>query len=203
MKKIIIIIAILITAGAYVTPHTSKEIKEPVRVVETTTLKKPIETTHKEEKPVEPIYRGASSEPAAGVYAVYSDESMTRENIMGLINKQRVSHGLGKVATNQKLNVSACEKLDDMVKYDYWAHNSPSGVTPWHWFQVAGYNYSRAGENLAYGQSTPSATATQWMNSPAHRDNILGNFKEQGLCVKYVHFQGVSTYLTVSHFGSR
>lgn len=36
-----------------------------------------------------------------------------------------------------------------------------------------GLSYRSAGENIAYGQRTPSAVVTGWMNSSGHRANIL------------------------------
>ena len=32
---------------------------------------------------------------------------------------------------------------------------------------------TRAGENIAYGQSSPAAVVQAWMNSSGHRANIL------------------------------
>src|SRR6185436_5689145 len=44
-----------------------------------------------------------------------------------------------------------------------------------------GYNYSSAGENLAYGYPTSAEAVTGWMNSPGHRANMLnGTFSEVG-----------------------
>jgi uncharacterized protein YkwD len=40
-------------------------------------------------------------------------------------------------------------KANDMATLSYFAHTSPSGLTPWHWFAKANYVFSYAGENLA------------------------------------------------------
>ena len=37
----------------------------------------------------------------------------------------------------------------------------------------AGVSYRTAGENIAYGQSTPQQVMNAWMNSSGHRANIL------------------------------
>ena len=34
-------------------------------------------------------------------------------------------------------------------------------------------SYTRSGENIAYGQSTPQQVVNAWMNSSGHRANIL------------------------------
>lgn len=97
-------------------------------------------------------------------------------SVQGLLdgtNAQRTSSGLGSLHLNAQLSQAAQAKAANMVAEDYWAHTSPSGKTPWTFIAAAGYSYSTAGENLAYGFSTSSETITGWMNSPGHRANIL------------------------------
>jgi uncharacterized protein YkwD len=101
--------------------------------------------------------------------------------LLSSTNVQRTSNGIGALTLNSKLNASAQAKANDMVSKDYWAHNTPSGQEPWVFFDAAGYNYQKAGENLAYGFSTSDATVVGWMNSPSHRANILdGSYTEVG-----------------------
>lgn len=88
-------------------------------------------------------------------------------------NAQRAANALGSLALNATLNQAAQAKAADMAANDYWAHNSPSGATPWSFITAAGYSYQTAGENLAYGFNTSADTITGWMNSPGHRANIL------------------------------
>ena len=38
----------------------------------------------------------------------------------------------------------------------------------------------KTGENVAYGQATVESVMRSWMNSPHHRENILGDFSEIG-----------------------
>lgn len=46
--------------------------------------------------------------------------------------------------------------------------------------------YRTAGENIAYGQSTPAEVMNGWMNSSGHRANILkSDFKEIGIAAFY------------------
>ena len=90
-------------------------------------------------------------------------------------NSQRSSNNLSALSTNSALNAAAQAKANDMVSKDYWAHNSPSGDTPWTFITNAGYKYQAAGENLAYGFDNSSDTITGWMNSAEHRANILNS----------------------------
>ncbi len=148
----------------------------------------------------------ALSRGESGTFPRYTDNAMTIQNQMALINEERQDKGLKALLENKKLNDSACEKLEDMVEHSYWAHISPNGTRPWHWFKKVGYSYRYAGENLAYGQDNVKELISSWMESPTHRKNILSKqYKEQGACTSYVDFLGIGekTWLTVSHFGTQ
>jgi uncharacterized protein YkwD len=120
-----------------------------------------------------------------------------------LINNERAELGLPALIHSEALRASACAKLDHMVTYNYWSHDAPDGTEPWHFFDVVGYSYSKAGENLAYGQQSESEVITDWMESPTHRDNIVAEFTESGLCTRLEKYQGWTQTITVHHFGTR
>jgi hypothetical protein len=85
---------------------------------------------------------------------------------------------------DSQLGAAAQAKANDMVKRDYWAHNSPDGKTPWTFIASAGYQYQAAGENLAFGFNNAADTVTAWMNSTEHRANILNaNYQNVGFGV--------------------
>lgn len=107
--------------------------------------------------------------PATLAYA----SEMSAGALLSATNQERANNGLGPLTLNSKLNSSAQSKANDMVARDYWAHNTPDGQEPWIFFDAAGYQYQKAGENLAYGFGTSAATVTGWMNSPSHRANML------------------------------
>lgn len=117
---------------------------------------------------------------------------MSASSLLAGTNQQRAANGLGALAINATLNQAAQAKANDMVVNDYWAHTSPTGVTPWYWFSNVGYSYQTAGENLAYGFTSSSDTITGWMNSPGHKANILnGSFQEVGFgIVNAPNYQG-------------
>jgi hypothetical protein len=100
----------------------------------------------------------------------------TDVNISGLLqstNTQRQQSGKASLSLNTKLNSAAQAKANDMVARNYWSHNTPDGQEPWVFISNAGYDYQKAGENLAYGFTSSDETITGWMNSPTHRDNLL------------------------------
>jgi len=113
-----------------------------------------------------------SSQRNSPATLAYSTE-MSISSLLASTNSQRANNGLSPLSTNSKLNSSAQSKANDMVSRDYWSHNSPDGQEPWVFFDNSGYQYQKAGENLAYGFSTSDATVIGWMNSPSHRANML------------------------------
>ncbi len=100
---------------------------------------------------------------------------MSSYGLLTSTNSQRTSNGLKALQQNSTLTTAAQNKAADMAAKDYWSHNSPSGKTPWDFMTAAGYSYQTAGENLAYGFDSSSATVTGWMGSPEHRANILNS----------------------------
>lgn len=88
-------------------------------------------------------------------------------------NIQRSQNGEAALALNSKLAQAAQAKANDMAARNYWSHTTPDGVQPWQFISNAGYTYVAAGENLAYGFDTSSATVAGWMNSATHRANVL------------------------------
>jgi uncharacterized protein YkwD len=106
--------------------------------------------------------------------------SMNAAALLKDTNDYRSRSNLSTLHENDALDRAAQAKADNMIAQDYWSHVSPDGTTPWYYFQKVGYNYSVAGENLAYGFATSDQVVTAWMNSQEHRDNVLGNYQDVG-----------------------
>lgn len=116
---------------------------------------------------------------ARSVLAYATNVSPT--GLLTATNTQRTSNGKATLAANALLSAAAQTKAEDMVARDYWAHVTPDGKQPWWFITNAGYSYTSAGENLAYGFASSSDTVTGWMNSPSHKANLLsGSFTEVG-----------------------
>lgn len=122
--------------------------------------------------------------------------------LVELTNTDRKDNSLHELTVNPLLEKAAQMKADDMAAKGYFAHESPDGVTPWHWFNEAGYAFSFAGENLAVYFSDSAELEQAWMNSPAHRANILnGYFTEIGIGMAKGVYQGKETVFVVQEFG--
>lgn len=123
--------------------------------------------------------------------------------IVDLTNTDRQNNELHYLAVNPVLERAAQLKADDMAKKGYFAHNSPEGLTPWHWFKEAGYNFVYAGENLAVRFNDSVDVERAWMNSPGHRANILNtHFTEIGVAVAQGTFEGQTVIFVVQEFGA-
>lgn len=140
--------------------------------------------------------------PASGSVLAYAT-NVSVSDIITYTNNARAANGLGALSNNQKLNNSAQSKANDMIARDYWSHNTPDGTQPWWFFTQAGYNYSNAGENLAYGFSDSASTVDAWMNSAGHRANILGSYTEIGVGIASgANYQGGENTVVVAHYAT-
>jgi uncharacterized protein YkwD len=105
------------------------------------------------------------------------------------LNAERARHGLPRLKLNKKLSAAARRHARDMVRRDYFAHDSLGGGTFVDRVRRSGYlDGARSwslGENLAWGsheRSAPRAITSMWMNSPGHRANILSpSFRAVGI----------------------
>ncbi|GAB4027726.1 MAG: hypothetical protein Fur0011_6440 [Candidatus Microgenomates bacterium] len=129
--------------------------------------------------------------------------SITINEVVTATNSERIRAGLPTLSYSEKLADAARRKAANMLEEDYWAHNSPSGKTPWVWFKSAGYSYLYAGENLAKDFGSTDRMVAAWMASPTHRDNIVNaKYTEIGVAVVPGTLQGKDTMLVVQLFGT-
>lgn len=104
---------------------------------------------------------------------------MSAQTLLSDTNAQRANDHEAPLTLNSQLTAAAEAKAKDMATRNYWSHDTPDGRTPWSFITATGYNYQRAGENLAYGFSSASDTIAGWMNSAEHRANILDSYYSQ------------------------
>jgi len=130
--------------------------------------------------------------------------SITPEKVIDLVNAERAAQNLPDLALNGALAKAAENKVEDMIKNNYFAHTSPAGLTPWHWLEKNNYDYKYAGENLAMNFVNAESQDKAWMESQTHRDNILNqHYQEIGVAVAQGIIGGRATMVTVQEFGSR
>jgi hypothetical protein len=132
----------------------------------------------------------------------YAD--VTKTALIDLTNYERAKNSLPPLTENPVLSQAAHMKALDMAQNGYFNHISPSGVNPWHWFSLAGYNYRYAGENLAIGFVDSKEVQDAWTASPSHRANIINEkYREIGIAVLKANFQGNPATIVVQMFGTK
>lgn len=99
-------------------------------------------------------------------------------------NRERAGEKLAPLTLNDKLRAAASAHAKDMASNTFMAHEGSDGSTPAERVARQEYHYIRTGENVASGQREVEAVVKAWMNSPHHRDNILGDFTEIGVAME-------------------
>ena len=123
--------------------------------------------------------------------------------LVDLANQDRTANGEPSLKRNDQLDQAATLKAQDMATNQYFAHTSPSGVTPWYWFGKVGYYFTYAGENLAIDFSESTDVENAWLNSPKHKENIMSNnFTEIGIATAEGYYNGTKTTYVVQMFGT-
>lgn len=91
-------------------------------------------------------------------------------------NTIRTDHGRGALASQAALDSAAQFHADWLAENDQGGHSGANNSSPDQRMLAAGYPFGPGGimgENVAAGQGTIAAVMEGWMNSPAHRANIL------------------------------
>jgi uncharacterized protein YkwD len=114
------------------------------------------------------------------------------DEIVAADNGLRAQNGLPALAVNPLLAEAAQAHAENMARQDKYGDSGNDGhILDGHDFiyrlAQVGYQYSTAGEDVAYnyGYSDPTGQLiSQWFNSQGHRDNILrSTFTETGVGV--------------------
>ncbi|MGC4953603.1 CAP domain-containing protein [Actinomadura citrea] len=158
---------------------TGAEPKAAKTAKRSTVAKRPAKHTTKrppkKKRPTTPAPR--STAPGSGG----SGGGTLAQQVVSLTNAERAKNGCGALTVDSRLQAAAQGHSDDMVARDFFDHTNPSGKNPGDRITAAGYRWSTYGENIAYGQRTPAAVMSAWMNSSGHRANILNcRFKNIG-----------------------
>ena len=104
------------------------------------------------------------------------------KEVVRLVNEIRAMYLVKELTLNEQLCETARIKAQDMSDHHYLDHSSPTYGSPFDMMKSFGITYRTAGENIAMGYRTPQQVVDAWMDSTAHRTNILNsNFKEIGV----------------------
>ncbi|KAG7381471.1 hypothetical protein PHYPSEUDO_006011 [Phytophthora pseudosyringae] len=101
------------------------------------------------------------------------------------VNQARAAEGLPALCTNKKLQNAAQQHSDDQAANNYMDHTGTDGTSITDRVAQAGYDWSSVAENVAAGQPDVDSVMESWMNSPGHRENILGDYTMFGTAYAY------------------
>ncbi|MBC7593521.1 MAG: CAP domain-containing protein [Kineosporiaceae bacterium] len=109
------------------------------------------------------------------------EDTAFESRVLDLINKERAKGGLSALSYNAALDSAAEKHANQMATVKAMAHDGIGDGDPGERIRAEGFRNSW-GENVAVGQSTPEQVVAEWMNSPAHKRNIMDpNFKLSGI----------------------
>jgi uncharacterized protein YkwD len=151
MKKLILILALIVWVGFYVSHHQKPALAPKPSVNTPAPVLKPTEPHHD------------------------SPDTDFERQLFNLTNADRAANNLPALTYDSRLEHSAELKCADMVQYHYFAHDRGQGI-----FVFFPTGYAASGENLEQGTYPPATIEQAWMNSPLHRANILGHYDSVG-----------------------
>lgn len=109
--------------------------------------------------------------------------------VLEIMNQTRAENGLDALAVTQRLMDTAQLRAREIAVF--YSHTRPDGTICNTAYDQNGVNYLIGVENIAYGYDSPESVMEAWMNSPAHRENILSANIDW-------HYIGVGCFITDS-----
>jgi hypothetical protein len=89
-----------------------------------------------------------------------------------------------------------------MFTHQYFSHTSPQGIDAESMAHAMQYEYFLIAENIAFGNLSDSESVVgDWLNSPAHRANILNDALTRiGVAAQQGEFDGAPAWIVVQVF---
>ena len=121
----------------------------------------------------------------------YSDIEL---ETMKLINDYRVSIGLNPLEKINHISYKSEEHDFYMIDQKKASHD---GFTDRANNIMKVLGAKTVGENIAYNYNSPQAAVTAWLNSPAHKENIEGNYTHFGISIREDASTGKKYYTNI------
>jgi uncharacterized protein YkwD len=110
-----------------------------------------------------------------------ASDDTTAADLIAAHNKERAERKLPPLVAEPRLTAAARAHAADQAGHKKMTHEGSDGSTLVDRVKRRGYTYLKVGENVAEGQTSVASVMDAWMNSPHHRENILGDFTEVGV----------------------
>lgn len=109
-----------------------------------------------------------------------TEDKSFAEQVVDLVNQERAKAGLEKLTLDKNIEAAALVRAKEIEVS--FSHTRPDGSSFSSVLKEHNISYRGAGENIAWGQTSPEAVMNAWMNSEGHRANILNaNFTKIGV----------------------
>ena len=95
------------------------------------------------------------------------------DTVVALVNQERDEAGCSPVTVDDRLASAAQDHSQDQADMGKMTHTGSDGSTVGKRATRAGYDWRKIGENVASGTTSPERAMQLWMNSSAHRANIV------------------------------
>ena len=95
------------------------------------------------------------------------------EKVLEIVNDERVKAGKKPIAARADLTELANIRVKELT--EKFSHERPDGTTVFKLARERGIVYGSMAENIAMGQGTPESVMNAWLDSQAHRNNILSS----------------------------
>lgn len=124
---------------------------------------------------------GLAGQAGAACVAPANVNDLATQLAAGL-NANRESNALGQLSFNAELSQAAMRHACDLSVNNYMDHRGTDGSTSQDRARSMGYQDCLIAENLAWGYPDPRTIVSGWMQSSAHRQNmLLANVREFGV----------------------
>src|SRR5262249_3568248 len=95
-------------------------------------------------------------------------------------NQARAREGKPALRLSLRLIAAAQAHASWMAANSRMSHEGAAGSSVAGRVTAQGYAWRSCAENVACGQGSVAEVVTGWLNSPGHRQNVLGNFLDSG-----------------------
>ena len=135
--------------------------------------------------------------------AAASVTEISPEEIIAATNNVRDVYQRHPLSNHPALQLAAVNKALQMSENSEFAHHLSGDTSIWSAVEQSGYQYRSLGENLAVHFTQADSVVDAWMNSPAHKQNLLSeNYDDIGVGVAAGTWQGYRGYFIVQLFGT-
>lgn len=136
--------------------------------------------------------------PVASTAETTPPQPPTRAELLQLVNAERARAGVAPLTDEPRLDTSAQEKADEMVKDNNYGHFLNGVFVGQQYINATGITCRQDDENLNNNITTASLAVSSWMGSTVHREAILNS--HYTLTGFGVSKESNGLYYTVEHF---